>query len=99
MDRTPTPTPWTAEPGGKRGSWIKGTTGEWAALACGDTDESARANAALIVRAVNSHAALVEALRSALAMIDASSLGKPGNILSRDRIASMRAALALAAES
>jgi len=61
-----TPTPWSAEQNGGRGSWIKGATGEWAALSCGDTDASAEANAALIVRAVNSYAALVEATRDAL---------------------------------
>ncbi|MGO4337836.1 hypothetical protein AB4037_23245 [Labrys sp. KB_33_2] len=51
-----TPTPWEAEPEAGRGAWIKGTSGEWAALSCGDTDESARANAALIVAAVNTYA-------------------------------------------
>ena len=65
-----TPTPWTAEKGGK-GAWIKGANGEWAALSCGDTDATADANAAFILEAVNTFAtrpsapadALVEALR------------------------------------
>lgn len=46
-----TPGPWVAEPGGGKGSWVKGSTGEWAALACGDTSESAEANARLIAAA------------------------------------------------
>jgi len=46
-----TPGPWEAESGGGRGAWIKGATGEWAALACGDTDGSADANARLIAAA------------------------------------------------
>lgn len=46
-----TPGPWSAEPGAKRGAWISGTTGEWSALACGDSDESAARNAALIAAA------------------------------------------------
>lgn len=60
-----TPVPWTREPGGSRGSWI-GNDGHWSALACGDNDFAASANAALIVRAVNAHADLVAALREAL---------------------------------
>lgn len=46
-----TPGPWVAEPVGGKGSWVKGSTGEWAALACGDTSESAEANARLIAAA------------------------------------------------
>ena len=46
-----TPGPWSAEPGAKRGAWISGTTGEWSALACGDSDESAARNAVLIAAA------------------------------------------------
>lgn len=46
-----TPGPWTAEPQAGRGAWIKGSTGEWVALSCGDTDERARDNAHLIVAA------------------------------------------------
>lgn len=53
-----TPGPWKAEPGAKRGAWVKGATGEWAALACGDTDESASANARLIAEAPNMYATL-----------------------------------------
>lgn len=65
-----TATPWVAEPGAKRGAWIKGATGEWSALACGDTDESAAANAALIVRAVNCHDELVKALEDVLSFME-----------------------------
>ena len=43
-----TPGPWAPEKSGGRGSWIKGSNGEWAALACGDTDERAEANALAI---------------------------------------------------
>ena len=55
-------TPWTAEAGGGRGVWIKTATGEWSALACGDTDASAAQHAATIIRAVNGYDALVSAL-------------------------------------
>lgn len=51
-----TPRPWIAELAAKRGPWIKGAASdEWTALACGDTDESAADNAALIVAAVNAY--------------------------------------------
>jgi hypothetical protein len=53
-----TPGPWMREPQGGRGSWIRGENGEWAALACGDTDESANANACLIAGAPEMLAAL-----------------------------------------
>jgi hypothetical protein len=56
-------TPWSAEPNGGKGSWIKGASGEWAALSCGDTDASADANAEFIVRAVNVHDDLVAAVK------------------------------------
>lgn len=42
-----TPGPWESEDA-DRGAWIRGSNGEWAALACGNTDENARANAQLI---------------------------------------------------
>ena len=42
-----TPGPWVPEKGG-RGAWIKGATGEWAALSCADTDDQADANATFI---------------------------------------------------
>lgn len=48
-----TPEPWITEPGGGRGAWIKGANGEWAALACGDTDQSASNNARRILACVN----------------------------------------------
>jgi len=46
-----TPGPWTAEPEGGRGAWVRGSNGTWAALACGDTDAEADANAHLIAAA------------------------------------------------
>lgn len=55
-----TPGPWVAEQDGGKGSWVKGVTGEWAALSCGDTDESANANAHLIAAAPVLYAALDE---------------------------------------
>jgi hypothetical protein len=46
-----TPGPWNAEPMTGRGAWVKGSSGEWAALSCGDTDTTAEANARLIAAA------------------------------------------------
>ena len=46
-----TPGPWLAEAGGGKGAWIKGSNDEWAALACGDSAETANANARLIAAA------------------------------------------------
>lgn len=66
-----TATPWEAEPNGGRGGWIRGRSGEWSALACGDDNTTAQANASFIVRAVNSHDALVEALKLAQAVLAA----------------------------
>lgn len=41
---------WEQEPGAARGAWIRNAdTKEWVALACGDTDESARRHAAMIL--------------------------------------------------
>jgi hypothetical protein len=65
-----TPGPWTAEMGAGKGAWVKGSTGEWSALACGDTDESANANAALIAAAPD----LLSACRAALAAFDGSNI-------------------------
>lgn len=45
-----TPGPWQIETPVGRGSWI-GKDGEWAALACGVTDEIAAANARVIAAA------------------------------------------------
>lgn len=61
-----TPGPWVAEPGGGRGAWIMGANREWTALACGDTDESANANARLIAAAPE----LLEALKVAQIWLD-----------------------------
>lgn len=48
LDVQSTREPWTSEPNPARGAWIKGNSGEWAALACGDTDIRAKGNALLI---------------------------------------------------
>jgi hypothetical protein len=53
-----TPGPWQREVGAGRGAWIMGPTKEWAALACGDTDRRAEANARLIAAAPDMLAAL-----------------------------------------
>jgi hypothetical protein len=45
-----TPGPWSFETGTGRGAWI-GRDGSWSALACGDDDETAVANAHLIAAA------------------------------------------------
>lgn len=50
--------PWEAEPMTGRGAWVRGASGEWAALACGDSDLTAEANARLIAASP----ALLEAL-------------------------------------
>lgn len=52
-----TPGPWEAEGAGKS-SWIKGSDGNWAALACGTDDENANANGFLISAAPELLAAL-----------------------------------------
>jgi hypothetical protein len=46
-----TPGPWEAEAEYGRGTWVGNANGEWAALACGRTDDEARANAAIIATA------------------------------------------------
>lgn len=51
MTSTFTPGPWIAEEGVGKGAWIKGASEEWSALACGDTHETANANARLIAAA------------------------------------------------
>lgn len=81
-----TPKPWEAEPGAGRGAWIKGANEEWAALACGDTDESARANAKLIAAAPD----LLAALRHALIIIE-DRAGKSPMATTREYAATVRA--------
>lgn len=57
--------PWQAEPETGRGAWIKGATGEWSALSCGDNDESGKANARRICAAINATAGIpTEALEA-----------------------------------
>lgn len=57
-----TPGPWMAEPMTGRGAWVKGESGEWAALSCGNTDAIAEANARLIAAAPDMYEALIAAL-------------------------------------
>lgn len=64
-----TPGPWTAEPGGGRGAWVKGANGEWAALACGDSDERAAHNAAAIATLPELYEALERAERKLSAYV------------------------------
>jgi hypothetical protein len=59
-----TPGPWSIEPCVAKGAWIAGPTKEWAALACGNTDETARANAKLIAAAPDMLDALKRAKQS-----------------------------------
>lgn len=63
MHTTPVNGPWVAEPGVGRGAWIAKARGEWVALACGDTDVSAREHAEMIC-------AFPELLAAAKALID-----------------------------
>lgn len=51
--------PWNKEENGKRGAWVANSEGEWVALACGDTDESATRHASAIEAVPD----LLEALR------------------------------------
>ena len=54
-----TPGPWSREVGAGRGAWIAGANMHgWAALACGNTDAEAEANARLIAAAPELYEAL-----------------------------------------
>lgn len=58
---------WIVEPNARRGAWIMNSeSGEWTALACGDTDKSAAQHARLIAAAPE----LLEALTQALGVLD-----------------------------
>lgn len=74
-----TPTPWTCQLGDNKfmdkfGQNIIKSGDEWVALVCDfnrhGRDAERDANATLVIRAVNSHAALVVALRTMLAHAD-----------------------------
>ena len=58
-----TPGPWTAETTTDSGSWISGSSGEWVAFSCGNTDERAKANTHLIAAAPDMYAVLEQAER------------------------------------
>jgi len=61
--------------------------------------DTARANAAYIVCAVNAHAALVDALRDAVSLLESLPLRSDSSTVARRRVnAAARAALALARE-
>lgn len=86
MTKTPnTPTPW-------RITDAKGSLCSYTITAANDTlvlygaqivnsNSETKANAALIVRAVNSFEALVNALRAAQAVVDAIADGRPGDVI------------------
>ena len=76
LESKATPGDWTYEENGGCGSWISGTNGEWAALSCGNTNERADENAALIAAARNLIRPLAEAYRD---MLDARETAAPGN--------------------
>lgn len=80
MEVKHTPLPWKAENGESRGAWIMGADEGWAALVCGDNDSTAIANKDFIVRACNSHYALLESAKSTTAaLVAAVSLLKRGS--------------------
>ena len=57
---------WIAEPSAQKGAWIKDSrTGEWVALSCGNTHESAKRHADMIAAIPAMHKAL-EAARVVL---------------------------------
>ena len=82
-----TPGPWRAEEGTGRGAWIMGSTGEWSALACGDTDESARANAQLIAAAPDLYEAALAAKNLLI-----KDLEEPGRTVFWQLVSALRAA-------
>jgi len=95
-----TPGPWIAEPGGGRGAWIKGQTGEWSALACGDTDETAAANARLIEAAPDLLAACQAVNRYALVILSAVDFDQRSHITEvSDAMRQARAAITKAVQS
>lgn len=97
-----TPTPWAVDYLDKHGQRVVRSE-HIEVCTCwhhcvGAIEKEMEANAALIVKAVNSHQALVDALRDVLSMLDQNNTA-PGKFLySQERIAKARAALALAGE-
>ena len=101
-----TPTPWSAEepfedPGAPsyyaKCQYLRGSDGTFPALMCSyPTTEQTIANGNLIVRAVNAHAALVEALEAALAYQMRVIRGERGGYDPAALVAQLRAALAMA---
>lgn len=94
-----TPTPWHLH----NSETIDGPKGEWIAtvkpILPGARLGEAAANAALIVRAVNSHAALVEALSEVLALYDCGGDFYIPYDVATKRLGRIRAALKLAKQS
>ena len=86
-----TPTPWALQERGA-GGWSPATDADiYTCSSWVGTDAGDRANAALIVRAVNAHEALVVAAQQALELLIGASALTP-----RDVRTALRAALALA---
>lgn len=77
-----TPGPWLAETPSCKGSWVKGSGGKWTALACGESDENAGANARLIAAAPD----MLAALKAFLAAADFED-GEGAKALAADAIA------------
>lgn len=88
---THTPTPWHLTP---RKTGIIGRAGSILALTHGLTRDEMKANAALIVQAVNAHAALVEACGLAAVRLESGTAEEQA--LNRVIALKLRAALALA---
>lgn len=96
-----TPGPWRREPGVAQGAWIKGSTGEWVALACGDTPERALANGSLIAAAADLLGACVAFVASEDALLaDLRADGELPDLTEKPwtLVDAMRAAIAKATE-
>lgn len=104
QQHTPTATPWHTESGveSEQPSWIVGANGEQIAQCYSDYVNPVSANAAHIVRCVNSHDALVKALKDMLRAvndcIEDGSLDADA-VKKHDSTIQARAALALAKEA
>ncbi len=93
MNTQHTPTPWHV--GMNPGPIIYGPLGEQVADPRGMLDyDEVKLNAALIVKAVNSHGAMVSAARWAMEREEE----KPAHLQNKDLAQALRAALALAGE-
>lgn len=93
-----TPGPWVAEPHAGRGAWVSGSNGEWSALACGNTDATADANARLIAAAPD----LLAIMKGFVSLVDGVGLGRGKKYVelcspsARRNIEEMRAAISKA---